>query len=90
MQGLIEVLEHLLLPVNNDDSSVKDYLKFDIAYEIFCAHQGPETTFRDARLHPEYGLCVYIATVPLSTGITTRFIVLKSPTFNSIEFFREI
>lgn len=94
LQGLTEVLEHLLLPVNNDDdSSVKGCLKFDIAYEIFCAHQeGPvdETTFRDALLHPEYGLCIYIATVPISTGITTRFIVLKSPTFNSIEFLNEI
>ena len=93
LQGLIEVLEHLLLPVNDDDSSVKGYLKFDIAHEIFCAHQeGPvdETTFRDALLHPEYGLCIYIANIPISTGITTRFIVPKSTTFNSIEFFNEI
>ncbi len=28
LKGLIEVLEHLLLPVNNDNSSVKGYLKF--------------------------------------------------------------
>ena len=93
LQGLIEVLEHLLLPVNDDDSSMKGYLKFDIAYEIFCAHQeGPvdKMTFRDALLHPEYGLCIYIATVPISTAITTRFIVLESPTFNSIEFLSEI
>ena len=93
LQGLIEVLEHLLLPANDDDSSVKGYLKFDIANEILCAHQqGPvdETTFRDALLHPEYGLCTYIATLPILTGITTRFIVLKSPMFNSIEFLSEI
>ena len=72
LQALIEVLEHLLLPVNDDDSSVKGYLKFGIAYEIFCAHQvGPvdETTFQDTLLHPVYGLCIYIANVPISTRL---------------------
>lgn len=75
LQGLLEVLEHLQLPKNKDNQDFKGYIRFDEAYEIFAGHQeGPvdKTTFRDALLHPEHGLCVYIVDLPISTHATSR------------------
>lgn len=48
-----------------------------------------ETTFQDALVHPEHGLCVYIVDVSISTYLT-RFIILKSPTLNLIELLDEV
>lgn len=92
LKGLIEVLEHLLLPID-DLGSVKGFMRFDVAYQIFCGHQDgrvDETTFRDALLLPEHGLCIYIVDVNISKALVDRFIVIKSPSFNLIGFLNEI
>ena len=94
LKGLAEVLEHLQLPVNNDNKgSVKGYMKFDVAYEIFSGHQeGPvcENTFLDALGHPEHRLFVYIADMPISTNLSSRFIILKRPTLNLMQLLDEV
>lgn len=90
LQGLIEVLEHLQL--TNETGQSVGYLRFDVGYEIFAAHQeGPVdvTTFRDALLHPEHGLCVYVVDIPVQRS-SRRFIILKSQDFNFLSFVNEI
>ena len=71
----------------------KGYMKFDVAYEIFSGHQeGPvcETTFLDALVHPEHRLFVYIADVPISTNLSSRFIILRRPTLNLMQLLDEV
>ena len=90
LQGLLEVLEHLQQP---KDKNNDDYIRFDVAYEIFSGHQTghvDKTTFRDALLHPEHGLSVYIVHVPISTPCTSKFIILKSQTFDFPNFLDQI
>jgi hypothetical protein len=93
LQGLLEVLEHLQQPKDKNNDDFKGIIRFDVAYEIFSGHQTghvDKTTFRDALLHPEHGLSVYIVDVPISTHCTSKFIILKSQTFDFPNFLDQI
>ena len=89
-QGLLEVLEHL--EMQNNDRQAIGYMRFDVAFELFAGHQeGPveETTFRDALLHPQHGLCVNIVESPVSK-YCSRYIVLKARDFDCLGFLKSI
>ena len=63
LKGLIEIHKHLLLKPGTGHSDVlhAGFMDFDIAFELYCAHQEcfvDKKEFRDTLLHPEYGLCV--------------------------------
>ncbi len=86
-------MEHLQLQKDRNNEDLKGCIRFDVAFEIFSGHQaGPvdKTTFRDALLHPEHGLCVYIVDVPISTHGMKKYIILKSQNFNFPDFLDEV
>ena len=90
LQGLLEVLEHL--EMQNNDGQEIGYMRFDVAFELFAGHQeGPveETTFRDALLHPQHGLCVNVVESPVSK-CCSRYIVLKARDFDCLGFLKSI
>ena len=63
LNGLIEIHKHLLLKpgTGSSDELHVGFMDFDIAFELYCAHQERfvgKKEFRDTLLHPEYGLCV--------------------------------
>lgn len=90
LQGLLEIHNHLLL--KPDDNSVEHigYIDFDIAHELYCGHQEQhieKKDFRDILLHPNYGLCVYVANF---LQFNKRYIILKTQTLDLPSFIADI
>lgn len=81
LKGLIEIHKHLLLKpgTGSSDGLHVGFMDFDIAFELYCAHQErfvDKKEFRDTLLHPEYGLCVNL--VNFIHNNQRRYIILKS------------